>query len=94
MERPVVIEEYTPNWALQFKEEQRLIKGTMGDKAITIEHIGSTSVEGLGAKPILDIMIGVHNLKEVDEFIEPLKKIAYEYVFHKEFPNRRFFRKG
>ncbi|MGF9958653.1 GrpB family protein [Bacillus mycoides] len=94
MERPVVIEEYTPDWALQFKEEQRLLKGIMGDKAITIEHIGSTSVEGLGAKPILDIMIGVHNLKEVDEFIEPLKKIAYEYVFHKEFPNRRFFRKG
>ncbi|EJR30455.1 hypothetical protein S3E15_02754 [Bacillus mycoides] len=94
MERPVVIEEYTPDWALQFKEEHRLLKGIMGDKAITIEHIGSTSVEGLGAKPILDIMIGVHNLKEVDEFIEPLKKIEYEYVFHKEFPNRRFFRKG
>ncbi|MGG2091546.1 GrpB family protein [Bacillus sp. S13(2024)] len=48
----------------------------MGDKAITIEHIGSTSVEGLGAKPILDIMIGVYNLKEVDVFIEPLKVLV------------------
>ena len=66
----------------------------MGDKAIAIEHIGSTSVEGLGAKPILDIMVGVYHLKEVDEFIEPLEKVGYEYVFHKEFPNRRFFRKG
>ncbi|MDF2084521.1 hypothetical protein [Bacillus pseudomycoides] len=41
MERPVVIEEFTPDWALQFKEEQRLLKGIMGDKAITIEHIGA-----------------------------------------------------
>lgn len=53
MERPVVIEEYTLDWALQFKEEQKLLKGIMGDTTITIKHIGSTSVEGLGAKPIL-----------------------------------------
>ncbi len=57
MERPVVIEEYTLDWALQFKEEQKLLKGIMGDTTITIKHIGSTSVEGLGAKPILDIII-------------------------------------
>ncbi|PAQ15493.1 hypothetical protein CD798_06820 [Bacillaceae bacterium SAOS 7] len=94
MDQPVVIEEYTPDWALQFKGEQKLLKSIIGDKAIAIEHIGSTSVEGLGAKPILDIMIGVRDLKEVDEFIELLEEIGYEYVFHKEFPNRRFFRKG
>ena len=94
MEKPVVIEEYTRDWVLQFQEEQRLIKGIMGEKAIAIEHIGSTSVEGLGAKPILDIMGGVSHLKEVDEFIEPLEKIGYKHVLHKEFPNRRFFRKG
>jgi GrpB-like predicted nucleotidyltransferase (UPF0157 family) len=94
MEKTVVIEEYTPDWVLQFQEEQRLLKGIIGDKAIAIEHIGSTSVEGLGAKPILDIMIGVYHLQEVDEFIEPLERVGYEYVFHKEFPNRRFFRKG
>lgn len=49
---------------------------------------------GLGAKLILDIMAGVQHLAEVDAFIEPLKSIGYEFVPHKEFPERRFFRKG
>lgn len=53
MENSVVIEDYTSDWALQFKEEQRLLKNIIGDKAIAVEHIGSTSVKGLGAKPIL-----------------------------------------
>ncbi|MFD0770511.1 GrpB family protein [Bacillus sp. CGMCC 1.60114] len=94
MDKPIVIEEYTPNWALQFKEEQKIIKDIIGSTALAIEHIGSTSVEGLGAKPILDIMVGVRDLSEIDTFIEPLEKIGYEHVFHQEFPNRRFFRKG
>lgn len=46
------------------------------------------------AKPILDIMVAVRDLEEVDEFIRPLERLGYEYVEHKEFPNRRFFRKG
>ncbi|PEA55655.1 hypothetical protein CON64_05805 [Bacillus pseudomycoides] len=94
MEKPIVIEEYKPNWTLQFTEEQKIIKNIMGDAAITIEHIGSTSVEGLSAKPILDMMVGVRTLNDIDTFIEPLKTIGYEHVFHEEFPNRRFFRKG
>jgi GrpB-like predicted nucleotidyltransferase (UPF0157 family) len=94
MEKSVVIEEYTSDWVLRFQEEKRILKGILCDKAIAIEHIGSTSVEGLGAKPIVDIMVGVSHLNEVDEFIEPLKKVGYEYVVHKEFPNRKFFRKG
>ena len=83
MERPVVIEEYTTDCALQFKEERKLLKGIMGDTASTIEYIGSTSVEGLEAKPILDIMIGVHNLKEIDVFIEPKKRLHMNMYFIK-----------
>ncbi|WP_061860146.1 GrpB family protein [Priestia megaterium] len=94
MDKQVVIEKYTSSWALSFKEEQKFLRGIMSNKAISIEHIGSTSVKGLGAKPILDIMVGVRNLEEVDDFIEPLSNIGYEHVFHREFPNRRFFRKG
>ncbi|MDC2865025.1 GrpB family protein [Bacillus sp. BP-3] len=94
MDKPVVIEEYTSKWTLQFTEEQKIIKDIVGDAALAIEHIGSTSVEGLSAKPILDIMVGVRDLNEIDMFIEPLKAIGYEHVLHEEFPNRRFFRKG
>lgn len=94
MEKPVFIEEYTSDWVKQFQEEREILKGIVGEKVIAIEHIGSTSVEGLGAKPILDIAIGVNDLEVVSEFIEPLKQIGYEFVYHKEFPERRFFRKG
>ncbi|MCM3705050.1 GrpB family protein [Cytobacillus firmus] len=94
MEKPVFIEEYTSDWVKQFQEEREILKWIIGEKVIAIEHIGSTSVEGLGAKPILDIAIGVNDLEVVSEFIEPLKQIGYEFVYHKEFPERRFFRKG
>ncbi|MBG9812075.1 glutamate-rich protein GrpB [Bacillus endophyticus] len=94
MDKQVVIEKYTSNWASSFQKEKKLLKDIMSDTVISIEHIGSTSVKGLGAKPILDIIVGVCNLEEVDCFIEPLNNIGYEHVFHKEFPNRRFFRKG
>ncbi len=94
MEKPVVIENYNPNWSKEYEQEKKKIMGVLKENNICIEHIGSTSVIGLGAKPILDIMVGVNNLDEVDKFIEPLRQIGYEFVAHKEFPERRFFRRG
>ncbi|HWL11499.1 MAG TPA: GrpB family protein [Ureibacillus sp.] len=93
MVKEVIIEDYHPDWEKQFQVEKRKIIETL-DAAITIEHIGSTSIKGLGAKPILDIAIGVNDLEDVSKFIEPLKQIGYEFVYHQEFPERRFFRKG
>lgn len=94
MEKQVYIEPYTSKWVIQFQKERALIQQIVGDKAIAIEHIGSTSIEGLGAKPIIDIAIGVNDLEEVMELIKPFKEVGYEYVAHKDFPERRFFRKG
>jgi GrpB-like predicted nucleotidyltransferase (UPF0157 family) len=94
MDKEITIEEWHPNWSKQFENEKLKLKEILSDKVISIEHIGSTSIEGLGAKPILDIAIGVNDLEVVNEFIEPLKQIGYEFVYHKEFPERRFFRKG
>ncbi|MGA5691503.1 GrpB family protein [Cytobacillus pseudoceanisediminis] len=94
MDKEITIEDYNLNWSKQFEKEKVKLKEILADKVISIEHIGSTSIEGLGAKPILDIAIGVNDLEVVSEFIEPLKQIGYEFVYHKEFPERRFFRKG
>ncbi|GFN33983.1 GrpB family protein [Paenibacillus xylaniclasticus] len=94
MDKPVTIVEYDEAWAMEYQQEARKVMELLGNKAMDIEHIGSTSVLGLGAKPIIDFMLGVHHLSDADEFIEPLATIGYEYVGHKEFPNRRFFRKG
>ena len=63
---------------------------------VAIEHVGSTAVPGLAAKPIIDIMVGVARLKVATQCIEPLGRIGYEYVPDPEaaLPERRFFRRG
>ncbi|WP_285395840.1 GrpB family protein [Lysinibacillus sp. fls2-241-R2A-57] len=90
----VQLSEYNSNWEQQYADEQNRIKEALGDKAIRIEHIGSTSIKGLEAKPIIDILVGVPSLEEVVSFIDALSKIDYEYVPKLEFNDRKFFRKG
>ncbi|MGD6792771.1 GrpB family protein [Metabacillus indicus] len=94
MDKEIIIEEYSIDWARQFEQEKRKLSEILGDRVKSIEHIGSTAVEGLGSKPVIDIAAGVNNLETINKFIEPLKQIEYQFVYHKEFPERRFFRKG
>lgn len=63
---------------------------------IIVEHIGSTSIAGLAAKPIIDIVIGTKDLSMADACIKPLKTIDYEYVakLEEKFPDRRFLHRG
>ena len=60
----VQLSEYNPNWEQQYEVEQKGIGKALGDSAIRIEHIGSTSVKGLKAKPVIDILVGVQSLDE------------------------------
>lgn len=94
MNEPVIIEDYNSDWAKEYEQEKKMLRQVLNGKIIDIEHIGSTSIKGLGGKPIIDIMVGVSDLKEVNHFIIPLEKMGYEHVVHKEFSNRGFFRKG
>lgn len=95
MEKPTVtLVEYNPDWPSQFEEDKRSILRASGDRILGTEHIGSTSIEGLPAKPIIDIAVGVRDLNEVESMIEPLKQAGYEYVHKPELVDRRFFRKG
>ena len=93
---PVVIVEYQPQWPALYEEEKTRILNVIGHKVISIEHIGSTAVPGLGAKPIIDIMIGVNQLADAEECIEPLITIGYEYRPPEKagIPERRYFTKG
>lgn len=93
---PVVIVDYNPQWPTQFEQEKALLEQTVGDKFIVIEHIGSTSVLGLGAKPIIDIMAAVKQLVDAEFCVKLLGKIGYTYVpeFNVYIPERRFFYKG
>lgn len=92
----VIVADYDPQWVTLYEREKTNILAAIGNKVVAIEHIGSTAVPGLGAKPIIDILVGVLCLADADECIEPLKSIGYEYApEHEAFePERRYFRKG
>ena len=69
---PVIILPYDPRWPLQFEEEKSHIVADIGAFTLSIEHIGSTAVPGLAAKPVIDILIGVRSLEDASFFIPPL----------------------
>lgn len=96
MSLPVKMANYDPNWPKLFEKEKNLILGAVGRIVVGIEHIGSTAVPGLGAKPIIDILVAVSHLSDAKRCIEPLKMIGYEYQprFEADIPERRFFGKG
>jgi GrpB-like predicted nucleotidyltransferase (UPF0157 family)/predicted RNA-binding protein associated with RNAse of E/G family len=96
MGHPVTIADYDPRWPLIYAKERSRILGAVGKTIVAIEHIGSTAVPGLGAKPIIDIIVALPRLSDAQNCIEPLKGIGYEYVPEYEalIPERRYFRKG
>ncbi len=94
MDGKVIVEDFSQQWALEYKKEELKIRNVLGETLIQIEHIGSTSIENLGSKPIIDIMCGVKNVNEITDFIDSFAEIGYAFVWHEDFPERRFFRKG
>jgi GrpB-like predicted nucleotidyltransferase (UPF0157 family) len=88
----VVLSVYSPMWPAIFGIERERIAAVIGD-AVTIEHIGSTAVPGLGAKPIVDILVGAPDISIVERRIPELVAAGYRYVpeFEKSIPERRYF---
>src|SRR5690349_7846687 len=92
----VFLSEYDEEWETVFEVERALVSGALGDLARRIEHIGSTAVPGIAAKPIIDVLVTVESLDVGPLTIEPLANIGYEYrpVLELDVPNRRYFRKA
>jgi GrpB-like predicted nucleotidyltransferase (UPF0157 family)/predicted RNA-binding protein associated with RNAse of E/G family len=92
----VKIAGYNPKWPVIYAREKDLILSVIAAKVVGIEHVGSTAVPGLGAKPIIDVMVGVQKLSDAKDCVEPLKSVGYDYVpeYEKTIPERRYFRKG
>lgn len=94
-EDPVVLVPYEEAWPSLFEEDRTRIEGAVGPWVEEIEHIGSTVVPGLAAKPVIDIMVGVRSLEDTPVLVARLETIGYEYVPELEWqmPFRRYFRK-
>ena len=90
---PIVIADYSPEWPRLFAAEL----SRLGDllPGASIEHVGSTAVPGLSAKPVIDMLVGLDSLSQIMEVIPALDRIGFEYVPELEsfFPERRYFRR-
>jgi len=89
--RPVIIVSYDPRWPIFYEEEKRRILGAIGHKVLAIEHIGSTAVPGLGAKPIIDIMAGVHQFADAEECLPLLQPLGYDDVTNTQLENPEWY---
>ena len=84
---------YSPLWPAVFDIEKGRLTDIFGADTVLIEHVGSTAVPGLGAKPIIDILLGAPNLMVVERHIPQLEESGYRYVpeFERAVPQRRYF---
>jgi GrpB-like predicted nucleotidyltransferase (UPF0157 family) len=92
MKDPVIILPYDPAWPGRFLELARPMRAALGEQALRIDHVGSTAVPDLDAKPIIDIQISVAELEPAEPYRTPLETLGY--VFSPDNPEltKRYFR--
>lgn len=74
----ITIADYDPAWPDRFEQHARRICAALGDAALQVEHIGSTSVPGLAAKPIIDILLVVSDSGDEDAYLPQLEAAGYQ----------------
>ena len=90
----VTLVPHNEEWHRIFEEEKVFILDAVGDRTLVVEHIGSTSICGISAKPILDIMVGVPRFEQELTFTKAIESLGYEYKGENGVPERHFFGKG
>ena len=95
LERGVVkLIPYTAEWKRLFGKETALLRTVIAQYVLDIQHVGSTSIPGMVAKPIIDIAIAVTNFEEARVCIPPIEQLGYEYKGEFGIPRRHYFVKG
>jgi GrpB-like predicted nucleotidyltransferase (UPF0157 family) len=84
---------YDPSWPLAYRAESERLRSLLPGAFVELQHIGSTAVEGMPAKPIIDILAGVKSMAEADALVEPVCKAGYitSAEFNATLGDRRWF---
>jgi GrpB-like predicted nucleotidyltransferase (UPF0157 family) len=90
----VLLAEANPAWQQAFDTEAALIRNALGARMLAIEHIGSTAIPRIRAKPVLDIMVGIRNFAEGAALEPAFASIGYNYARHADLPGHHVFGKG
>jgi GrpB-like predicted nucleotidyltransferase (UPF0157 family) len=89
----VRIVDYDRAWPVMAEQELRRIAKAVGDVAVRLEHVGSTAVSGLAAKPIVDLQLSVASLQPRERYVAPLERLGYLFAPAPESPAYHFFAK-
>ena len=89
---PVVVVDYDPDWPREFERLRARVARVLGDVAVGIEHVGSTAVPGLAAKPVIDLDVIVRSPPDVQTAIQRLASLGYEHEGDLGVPGREAFR--
>ncbi|MBP1949688.1 GrpB family protein [Virgibacillus litoralis] len=92
--RKVEVTPHNDKWPLMFNEEAEKLRVIFGKEVLEIHHIGSTSIQGLEAKPVIDIMPVVKNISDIDSCNGSMESIGYEAKGEYGIAGRRYFQKG
>jgi GrpB-like predicted nucleotidyltransferase (UPF0157 family) len=87
LSRPVEIVPYDPDWLAHYDREAQRITAALGPAVLGLEHIGSTSVPGLSAKPCVDIVLQVADVCDEDAFLPALRAAGYRLVIREREPD-------
>ena len=87
----VEVVEYDPAWPRLFEELAAPVRDALGDLALAVEHVGSTSVPGLAAKPIIDIDVVIASPEQLPEVAERLAPLGYTHLGDLGLPGREAF---
>ena len=90
----VIVTEYNPHWPEMFAAEAVHLRAALAESAVAVEHVGSTAVPGLAAKPVIDILVGVRAFAGAAQAALVLAALGYECRGENGIPGRLFFRKG
>jgi GrpB-like predicted nucleotidyltransferase (UPF0157 family) len=91
--RTIILAEYNPDWPRLFEEEFERLQTAIGEWAVAIEHVGSTSIPDIAAKPIIDIGVALREFGDALYCITPLTEMGYECLGEFGIPRRIYFRK-
>lgn len=89
---PIVVVPYTPEWPERFRTLATQLRAALGEIALRIDHIGSTAVPGLAAKPIIDIQISVASFEPFDPIRAPFERLGYVWRAGNPDRTKRYFR--
>lgn len=78
LNRPILLSAYSAEWPMLYHHLERRIRSALGSRALLVEHVGSTSVPGLSAKPIIDIVLAVADSNDEPSHVPPMESGGFK----------------